>query len=81
MPLNDGTEIAELHESNVYEIQSLRSQYKAALELIEELEATVAELLAALEQAIADIERTGYVSVPTCILMEEAIRKAKENKS
>jgi len=39
----------------------------------------IAELLDTLRQAIADIERTGYVTVPTCITMEEAIREAKEN--
>ena len=43
----------------------------------ETLKATNTALLVALRQAIADIERTGYVSVPTCIAMEEAIRKAK----
>ena len=30
MPLNDGSEIAELHESNVFEIQSLRKELKLA---------------------------------------------------
>ena len=30
MPLNDGTETAELHESNVFEIQSLRAQLNIA---------------------------------------------------
>ena len=30
MPLNDGTEIAELHESNVFEIQSLTAELNIA---------------------------------------------------
>ena len=56
MPLNDGSEIAELHESNAFEIQSLRTTYKAALELIKELDVTVAELLEACKDMVSCIE-------------------------
>ena len=81
MPLNDGTETAELHESNAFEIQSLRTTYKAALELIEELDVTVAESLEALER-IAELSPdqwdTDYIVPLVQKISKEAIRKAKE---
>ena len=40
------------------------------------LQSQNAELLDTLKKAIKDIERTGYVSVPTCIVIEDAIRNA-----
>ena len=42
--MNDGSELEELLQCNATDISILRSQYKAALELIEELDTTNADL-------------------------------------
>ena len=81
MPLNDGTETAELHESNAFEIQSLRTTYKAALELIEELDVINAVVLEALT-AIMDSVDAGKVrlDIYEFELANEAIRKASQGE-
>ncbi len=57
MPQNDGSELQELLQVNASEITLLRSQYKAALELIEELDITNHTLKAALDIAMSENQR------------------------
>ena len=76
--MSDGSELQEILQCNASDISILRLQYKAALELIEELETTIAEMLEALE-LIERCDEKGFINLKPAWhnQVRQAIRKAK----